>query len=110
MNQKQLMKIGDSGGLIKYVQEGNPLPPIEFVKKYASTMKDSCLSDEAFKNENGSYQTKGVERPGVIFSVEENREKIIFDKETGLFVSGQRVRKNSFEDYIKSIANYPEKN
>jgi len=110
MNQKQLMKISDPGGLIRYVQEGNPLPPIEFVQKFASTIKDSCLSDEAFKNENGSHKVKGVEQPAVIFSIEANQEKITFDKETGSFVSGQRVRLKSFNQYLQSIDNYPGKN
>ena len=110
MNQKELMKISRPGGLIRYVQDGNRLPPIEFVKKYASTIKDSCLDKDVFKNEDGSHKVKDVKKPAVIFSLEENRHKITFDKETGSFVSGQRVRKNSFEKYIASIKNYPRQN
>jgi hypothetical protein len=84
MTQKLLRKIGDNGGLIRYVREGNPLPPIEFVKKFASTIKYSCLNEEAFKNENGVYKVNGVEKPATIFSIESTREKITFDKGTGL--------------------------
>ncbi len=51
-----------------------------------------------------------MERPTVIFSIEATREKITFDKETGSFVSGQRVRLKSFKNYINSIKNYPRQN
>ena len=110
MSQKQLMKISDPGGLIRYVQEGNPLSPIEFVKKFVSTLKDYCLNKEAFKNEYESHKVKSRNKPAVIFSIEATREKITFDKETGLFVSGQRVRVKSFNNYIDSIKNYLRQN
>ena len=68
------------------------------------------LNEEAFKNEDGSHKVKGKEKPAVIFSIEATREKITFDKETGSFVSGQRVRLKSFKNYINSIKNYPRQN
>jgi len=60
------VKISDQG-LIQYLQKGNPLPLIEFVQKFAEIIKDSCLSLEAFNNENGTYQV--------------GEEKITFNKE-----------------------------
>lgn len=59
ITQKELVKIGETGGLIKHVRESVRLPPMELVQTFAQTLKDNCLSETAFKDENGTYKVKG---------------------------------------------------
>jgi hypothetical protein len=102
MTQDQMDKI-EKWDLTKYVQCGEKLPPIEMVKEYAKRVKETCLNEQAFRNNKGEYKERSVPQPTIIFSLKKSRLKITFNGNTGKLVTAQRVRVGGFNKYLKSI-------
>lgn len=71
------------------MQRGGELPPIELIQAYQTRLKDICENSTTVKNEDVTY---GETRSSVIYSNDENRFLVTFDKITEDLVTVDKQR------------------
>ena len=87
MTKEQLRQINRLG-LTKYVQLGNPLPPVELIKDYQAAVKVFCENSERLPS--STYRSRGDQKVHKSsFYYNDNTRKIVaFNIETQDLITG----------------------
>ena len=86
-------------GLTKYVQEGNPLPPVELVKNYQKGVKDMCDNAEHFDGTYGSRGEQKIHKTSCYYN-RATRQVAVFNKETGDVITAGKYNPGAFDRFL----------
>lgn len=96
-SQDKAREINSKGGIVLYLQKGNPLPPPELIKAFQNAVKNFC-EDRTQSNRNDESIFQGS--PAITFFNSETRQIAIFDQETKTFRTAYKLDGRGREDYL----------
>ena len=91
------------GGLIRYIQEGGKLPPIDFIKDCQQKIYDFCHLENTEIDQNVTHYNKktGEKTPCTMFFNRETRQIAAFNNTGGDLITAEKFRKSYFEKCVE---------
>jgi hypothetical protein len=104
ISKEDLVALQNSdGGLIKYVQRGGKLPPIEFIKDSQQKVYDFChLENTEIKLDAKHYGKDTGETPCTMFFNRETQQIALFNQTSGDLITADKFRDKYFTRCINS--------
>ena len=99
-SQEQAIQINSpKGGIRAYVQQGKPLPSLDFIRAYQNAIKSFCEDrTRSVRNDKSTFRGQ----PSITFFNEQTRQVVIFDQETKIFITAYKLAERSVESYIEN--------
>ena len=92
-----------NGGLIRYVQKGGELPPIELIRDCRQKIYDFCHLENTEINRYVTHYGKNTgETFCIMFFNQETRQIALFNKTSGDLITAEKFRQNCFTKCIDS--------
>lgn len=93
--QAQAKAMNSQGGIVTYIQRGNKLPSLDFIRAYQTAIKISCKDkNQSARNDETIFK----EQPTITFFNKKTREVAI----RKIFIAACKLADRSFTEYLKT--------